>query len=636
MGSSITLPVDSRPPPLQQPVTHPSMSVPQPGPPHQPAAPVPASTPSPGPLRRTATTGSVQSLASSNSQRTSLLGSLAPSTPLTPVTMTEASPQMSTVSAAMGSTGANSKTCASCKQVIPHNVSIFSCLVCSTAEVTADFCVWCFTTGAAVQSHPHDSSFYGTDSDLRIHGPTGNIPPHIWTVRKNASGRLWYSHIQTGFKTHLQPMTAFNGDNGTDSGLPSGWQEMKTPDGKLYYSHAATGATSWTKPANSLPSGWRIVRTPDNVPYYVHDGFHISTWDRPGELPKQRLARSQTVPMTTMANGLGKKPKPGITAADVKTAASVANNVAKLSAASDLSASGILTASVAAARLTGLGMKIAGQKMGRMGKGTGKRLSTLSTATNLLSTAARLTGDDDGGDFEGGGDVEEIEQEGAEELEQGSAEAGSGEQIQDGPPEPYVSEPLPAQGVYGAQSAMGEQPYFYPQPAALSPGPMPADAFMMPPQAMGYPEQPMAYYGITPAEVYPVPPQQEVLLPQQEPIGATQQPGAFLGQASYAYPQFSETLCVPQQEALSPPQEQVPGPQAGQVGAPAAQPPINNLVPPQTPVIVTNINVTVEDNDVNILSAINTTTQAVQLTQPDQVQIIDDQSKQNDRLLQLI
>src|SRR3954453_20886007 len=111
---------------------------------------------------------------------------------------------------------------------------MFTCLVCSTAQVSTVACVLCFTTGQAAPAHMHDTTFLAADTDMVIPGPTGNIPSHIWTGRRNAAGRLWYMHNITGFKTHLQPLTTTNEDPLVNE-LPPGWQVMLTPDGKLWY-----------------------------------------------------------------------------------------------------------------------------------------------------------------------------------------------------------------------------------------------------------------------------------------------------------------------------------------------------------------------------------------------------------------
>jgi len=305
-------------------------------------------------------------------------------------------------------------------------------------------------------------------------------------------------------------MTATSVD-AVNGSLPLGWQELKTPDGKVYYSHPATAATSWTRPpANPLPSGWKMLKTPDNVPFYVHDGFQISTWDRPGELPRAKASVTAAAPGTKPGRKPSVKPGKGITARDVATAASVANNLAKLSAASDLSPSGIFTATVAATKLAGLGVKIAGKKMGRMGKG--KRLST---ATNLLGTAARLAGDDDGGDDDCGddeGDIEEEDEEAYEPQPEVVEPTNTG-------PEPVVSEPYGAPApqpevYYGDQQVLDQQQYYATQPAGLPPEPFGMENTMLAPQPTGYTEQPGFGYGPPPADIYGVPPHQESYAPR--------------------------------------------------------------------------------------------------------------------------
>ena len=235
---------------------------------------------------------------------------------------------------------------------------------------------------------------------MRVQSPAANISLQVWTVHKNASGRLWYLHNTTGFRTHVQPLTAAVGDDANDTRLPPGWQEVGLPDGRVYYNQTGTSSSTWTRPKVTLPPGWKTVKTPDGKPFYVHETLQLATWVRPGEQPEAESptpgaaisagtatsARTATPAGTVVQPGIKRKGSKALNIAS--TATSVANNVAKLSAASDLTPSGILTATVAAAKLTGIGLKVTGKKMGKLGK-----LKHLATATNILSTAARLTGD---------------------------------------------------------------------------------------------------------------------------------------------------------------------------------------------------------------------------------------------------
>ena len=353
-------------------------------------------------------------------------------------------------------------------------------------------------------------------------------------------------------------MTATLEDDSESIGL-LGWQELKTPDGKLYYRHSVTGATSWTKPVTSLPSGWRMVKTPDNKPFYVHDGFQILTWDRPGEQPAPRLPpRTQTAPAASSGSA-GTVTRPGnsalpgkgsVSAGDVRRAASIANNVAKLSAASDLSASGIYTATVAAAKLTGLGVKIAGKKMGRLGKG-----NRLSMAANFIGTAARLAGDDGGEDgFDGGGDIEEAEEEepaetpDPEAVDPGYTDANHTATFPSNPPESVQVE------VYYGEQPMEEQQLFgYPQPTGFPPEPLFAEECMIPPQPTDYANQPVLVYEATSVDPYALPPHDEAYGVPQELISFAEQPGYFPEQQpSYQYPPMLQTMSPLQQGAVLP------------------------------------------------------------------------------------
>ena len=250
----------------------------------------------------------------------------------------------------------------------------------------------------------------------------GYILPQQWTIRKNASGRLWYTYNETGYRTHIQPLTGVVYEMDVDVGIPPGWQQMKTPEGKVYFYNQNTHASSWTKPKNEIPQGWKVYKTPDGVLFYVNEALRLSTWDRPGEQPKPRSMKSSpSGPPTPAAvaatagpvarinsNNQVRPDKATKAASKMVMAANVANNVAKLSAASDMSPSGFLTAGVAAAKLTGIGLKVAGKKVGNLGK-----RRNMYAAANLIGAAATVTGALDG-DYDPGyfqvDEVEEVEE----------------------------------------------------------------------------------------------------------------------------------------------------------------------------------------------------------------------------------
>lgn len=312
-----------------------------------------------------------------------------------------------------------------------------------------------------------------------------------------------------------------------------------------------------------------MVRTPDGVPFYAHDALQLSTWDRPGEPPKAKTPAGGAPAGAAAPSHRVKSGKGSISASDIATAASVATNVAKLSAASDLSPSGILTATVAAAKLTGLGVKIAGKKMGKLGKG--KRLSS---AASLVGAAARIAGDDDG-DFEEGGEIEEVEEVNEAEQTEYATETMT-----------VYTETDPAQGggafsqqePYGApqQQFASEQyagqEYQYP-PSTAEPPPQAAPAQVSP-------EQPEYVYtpglGDTPVQ----PPQREFY---------TSQPPLDPEQTSYYYPEQPADPYPP-----------------STVGPPAPIPPPQEPTVQQPPVVINNVNVTVEETVVNDVNVENT------------------------------
>nr|RBQ98911.1 hypothetical protein FVER53263_03205 [Fusarium verticillioides] len=271
--------------------------------------------------------------------------------------------------------------CNHCRKGIPLNVSVYTCLICSTAHITTNFCVWCFTSNAVNASHSHDKSYYATESDPRVQSSVQDATTQMWTIRKNVSGRLWYTHNSTGLKTHLKPTAAalFG-----FSGLPPGWDERKTPDGRTFYFNKRLGTSSWVKPANSLPDGWRELRTPDMTPFYINEQLGLSTWDRPGQQPRQTKQGKQVIV---------RKARPG--------QPNQPQNVGD----------SILSATVNAARLTGQGVEMASRQVGKLGKKKnwrkmGRMLNTVNSFSGVGSGSDGEYDDNynDDGDFGFGGD----------------------------------------------------------------------------------------------------------------------------------------------------------------------------------------------------------------------------------------
>ncbi|KAF5557652.1 tpa inducible [Fusarium phyllophilum] len=271
--------------------------------------------------------------------------------------------------------------CNHCRKGIPLNVSVYTCLICSTAHITTNFCVWCFTSNAVNTSHSHDKSYYATESDPRVQSSVQDATTQMWTIRKNVSGRLWYTHNSTGLKTHLKPTAAalFG-----FSGLPPGWDERKTPDGRTFYFNKRLGTSSWVKPANSLPDGWRELRTPDMTPFYINEQLGLSTWDRPGQQPRQTKQGNKVIV---------RKARPGQPTQPQNVGDS------------------ILSATVNAARLTGQGVEMASRQVGKLGKKKnwrkmGRMLNTVNSFGGVGSGSDGEYDDsyNDDGDFGFGGD----------------------------------------------------------------------------------------------------------------------------------------------------------------------------------------------------------------------------------------
>ncbi|KIV99175.1 uncharacterized protein PV09_09129 [Verruconis gallopava] len=302
-------------------------------------------------------------------------------------------------------------TCAQCRAVIQANVSKFECLICWTGAVITTFCVYCFTSGSAATGHAeHDKSFFVNESDpevqpgKRAEDSISQSLPHlspVWIIRKNYAGRIWYQHRATGFRTHIRPMTAVV----PPPSLLAGWEAHASPDGKQYYYNKTTGVSTWNAPvASPLPYGWKEVRTPDGVPFYVHEVLQLACWERPGQAPKARsgtpssseITVESSAPVKTTKSGSKSTVAHGVAAAGA--AASLANDISQLSNGASLTPQGIMSATIAAARLTTHGAKFAGKTMGRLAKSQKiRRASRIFTQASHLATLA------EGGSFEGGG-----------------------------------------------------------------------------------------------------------------------------------------------------------------------------------------------------------------------------------------
>ncbi|KAI8719809.1 hypothetical protein NCS52_00763000 [Fusarium sp. LHS14.1] len=431
-----------------------------------------------------------------------------------------------------GQVSSNSSICNHCRKAIPPNVSIYTCLICSTAHITTVFCVWCFTANAVNMSHGHDKTYYVADSDPRVQLSVPDPTSHLWTIRKNVSGRLWYTHKSTGLKTHIKPTAAALLGY---SGLPAGWEERRTPDGRTFYFNRKMGSSSWTKPANSLPDGWKELRTPDQVPFYINENLGLSTWDRPGQQPRKRPGQSNKV-ITRSRSG---QPNNNQNAGDA-----------------------LLSATINAARLTGHGVEVASRQMGKLGK-----KKNWKKMGRIMTQASGLSMDSDG---EGGGgnssDDGGYEDQGQYQDNSGFQQAAFSDQqsfMDPNQAQPGYQQPVFEQQTY-QYSAQQEQPVFE-QPAYDNSGQF---AFPGNEPQQGYEQQqdPQYQYGQNPAydqEQQPAP-QQPIALQeqpqyytqeaQQQPV---QQPVMPEEQPQY-YPQEAQPLPtqqpVPQQPAL--PQEQ--------------------------------------------------------------------------------
>lgn len=399
--------------------------------------------------------------------------------------------------------------------------------------------MWCYTSGAAGSSHPHNKSYYVTDSDLRVQLPGFTLPPTVWTVRRNISGTVWYTHNATGLKTHIQPKpSAF--PVSTAGQLAPGWHERRTAEGQTFWFNSNTGASSWTKPVvgGGLPSGWKEMRTPDLRPFYVNEALSLSTWDRPGALPTQ--AQTPTKAVAAVPAG-----KPGATRS-----------------VSGSKVPGAKTLAVAAGG--GAGLLTATSKMfGKLGKS--KNLKMMSKLVSLADGEFEFGDDDDDGDDgdDDGGDEEAEEEAEAEEVtaEEPCApedtSAGAYQTSQD----PY--------GYAGDQSAVTQepvvqQPYqpMYEQPPVMAPQEQPApfqqeyapqpQMYEQPPQI--YEQQPQIYEQQPLQQEYPPQPQmyeQPPMMPPEQPV-----PQAYPSQP----PVYEQPVFMPVEQPIQevcPPVQQV-------------------------------------------------------------------------------
>lgn len=130
-------------------------------------------------------------------------------------------------------------------------------------------------------------SFYACESDPVLSDI--RLQQYRWSVRRNASQRLWYERDDTGYKTYMRPMTAV-------CELPSGWQQKKDPEGKIYYENSTTGQLSRTLPG-ALPLGWQETKDPDGRLFFVHHELELASWHRPGKQP----------PVPTLDSGTGQE-----------------------------------------------------------------------------------------------------------------------------------------------------------------------------------------------------------------------------------------------------------------------------------------------------------------------------------------
>ncbi|KAH6865357.1 hypothetical protein B0T10DRAFT_579378 [Thelonectria olida] len=337
------------------------------------------------------------------------------------------------------------QTCNCCKQGIPPNVAVYACLVCNTAHILTIFCASCMTN-SPTNSHEHEKSYFAADSDQLMQVTDAAIPAHLWTVRKNFTGRIWYMHTPTRLKTHIKPTVIPQ----AASGLLPGWEEGKAPDGRPFFFNRGTGASVWEKPVKPitpLPTGWKEVRTPESVPLYFNEGLGLSTWEHPGVQSTHRAVSADN-PAASMA--VAKTKSSGV----------------------DMSSAGLMSATKAATKYTTQGFKTASKKMGKFGtKSNLKKMGLLVGGAALLVGGGELVGEiadlgDIGGDF--GGDF------GGGDFGDGGGESAGDSQAYE---QPAYEQPACEQQAYeqpayeqpAYEQPVEEQPAFEQQPVEVQP-----------------------------------------------------------------------------------------------------------------------------------------------------------------------
>ena len=400
--------------------------------------------------------------------------------------------------------------------------------------------MWCYTSGAAGSSHPHDKSYYVTDSDLRVQLPGFTLPPTVWTVRRNIAGTVWYTHNATGLKTHIQPKPAAFPVS-TAGKLELGWHERRTAEGQTFWFNSSTGASSWTKPVvgGGLPSGWKEMCTPDLRPFYVNEALSLSTWDRPGALPTQ----AQTTTKAVAAVPAG---KPGATRS-----------------VSGSKVPGAKTLAVAAGGGAGL-LTATGKMFGKLSKS--KNLKMVSKLVKLADGEFEFGDDDDGDDDDDDDDDDDGGDDEAE--EEAEAEAVTAE-------EPTAPEDTSAgtyqapQDQYGyagdqstvAQDPVVQQPYppMYEQPPVMPPQEQPVPFQQeYAPQPQMYEQPPQIYEQQPLQQEYPPQPQvyeQPPVMPPEQPIPQAYppQPPVYEQPVFMAAEQPVQEVCPPVQPVYEQP-----------------------------------------------------------------------------------
>ncbi|KAF5021213.1 hypothetical protein F66182_6752 [Fusarium sp. NRRL 66182] len=449
---------------------------------------------------------------------------------------------------------------------IPLNVPLYTCLICSTAHIATSFCVWCFTSNAAAASHGHDKSYYATESDPRVQPSVQDAIAHMWTIRKNVSGRLWYHHNTTGLKTHIKPTAAALSGF---SGLPPGWDERKTPDGKTFYFNQRMGTSSWGKPSDSLPEGWKELRTPDLAPFYVNEQLGLSTWDRPGQQPRQPIKQ----PTKQNTKAVVKRTRSG----QPTNSQNVGEN--------------ILSATINATKLTGRGVEIASRQVGKLGKKKNwKKMGRMLNQVHGFPMDGSGS-DGEGNDYEDGGDSFGGESFGGEDAS-GYQDQGQ-EQYQqsfDYQQTSYSEQPQQSFAFEdNQQQTMFQQPAYEQQQAY---GQQQAYEYPMQPGQPAYGQQ-QEQFSVTAEVSYPTGEPQPCYEQQQDPYGQQQAHGQQPGSEFQQQPAFEpvanqEPVAIQQPATFEPIHSQYQGPpphipQEPYVPPPQLTPqaPANHQVPAQ-------------------------------------------------------